>query len=85
MWQGDLQKVREDANARRLEEAGREQDRTHTEVLAWLRDLGLAFGYRVHLAATDRARALGAGQLGDGVWPNFPFQSLDCRARTQCG
>ncbi|MBI2752868.1 MAG: hypothetical protein HYX46_05055 [Betaproteobacteria bacterium] len=41
---------------RKLVDAGRECDRTHTEVQAWLRDLGRALGFSVHVAANDRGR-----------------------------
>lgn len=47
-------------------------DRTHTEAQGWLRDLGLALGFEVHVAANDRGRAFGPGRLGDGCWPELP-------------
>lgn len=72
-WQADLTRVREEsAAARRAEERGREGDRTHTEVQAWLRDLGRALGYDVWVAANDRGRAYGAGSLGDGCLECLP-------------
>ncbi|GGE22311.1 hypothetical protein GCM10011529_31140 [Polymorphobacter glacialis] len=40
---------------------GAEIDRSHSEVQAWLRDLGRALGYGVWMAANDR------GRLHDGV------------------
>lgn len=57
-WLAELGKARE--SAKRLDgsiSADRERDRTHTEVQAWLRDLGLALGYHVWVAANDRGRA----------------------------
>ena len=47
-------------------------DRTHTEIQAWLRDLGRALGFDVWVAANDRARAFGTGRLGDGCLPSLP-------------
>ena len=41
-------------------------DRTHTEIQGWLRDLGRALGYQVWIAQNDRGRSFGAGRLGDG-------------------
>lgn len=73
LWQSDLAAVRDqDARARKLIEAGREGDRTHTEVQGWLRDLGLALGFEVHVAANDRGRAFGPGRLGDGCCTELP-------------
>lgn len=36
--------------------AQNESDRSHAEIQAWLRDLGLALGYDVWIAANDRGR-----------------------------
>jgi len=72
-WQEDLTRVREEsAAARRAEERGREGDRTHTEVQAWLRDLGRALGFDVWVAANDRSRAYGSGSLADGCLDRLP-------------
>ncbi|MBR0965546.1 type II restriction endonuclease [Bradyrhizobium diazoefficiens] len=57
-WLAELSKARE--AAKMLEgaiAAAREGDRTHTEIQAWLKDLGLALGYKVWIAANDRGRA----------------------------
>ena len=51
---------------------GKDNDRTHTEVQSWLRDLGLALGFDVWIASNDRARACGKGQLGDGCLQELP-------------
>ncbi len=69
-WEADLARVREmaDANLR----AASENDRTHTEVQGWLRDLGLALGFEVWVAANDRNRNLCAGRLGDGCLEALP-------------
>lgn len=71
-WEADLAKVREDTRARKEIEAGREGDRTHTEVQGWLRDLGRALGFDVYVAANDRGRPLGQGRLGDGCREDLP-------------
>ncbi len=41
-----------------------EGDRTHTEIQAWLRDLGHALGYQVWIAANDRSRIHAGQALG---------------------
>ncbi len=77
-WETDLASVRaQDAKARKLIEAGREGDRTHTEVQGWLRDLGFALGFHVHVAANDRGRPCGKGRLGDGCREELPGTLLD--------
>ena len=47
-------------------------DRTHTEIQHWLRDLGRALGYQVHVAANDRGRECADGRLGDGCLSELP-------------
>jgi type II restriction enzyme len=70
-WLADLERVRE--TARTKADAAREAgDRSHTEVQLWLRDLGLALGYAVHVAANDRNRGSGVGRLGDGCLRDLP-------------
>jgi type II restriction enzyme len=77
-WETDLARVRgEDAKARKAIEAAREGDRTHTEIQGWLRDLGLALGFDVYVAANDRGRPLGAGHLGDGCREALPAALAD--------
>jgi len=71
-WEADLAKVREDASVRRTIEAGREGDRTHTEVQGWLRDLGRALRFQVFVAANDRSRPYAGGRLGDGCLDELP-------------
>lgn len=41
-----------------------EGERTHTEIQAWLRDLGHALGYQVWIAANDRSRIHDGQALG---------------------
>jgi type II restriction enzyme len=72
-WQSDLAKVRDDgARSQKSLLAAREADHTHTEVQGWLRDLGLALGFEVWIAANDRARAYAAGRLADGCLDRLP-------------
>lgn len=72
-WRSDLARVREaSARERKVLDAGREGDRTHTEVQGWLRDLGRALGFDVWVAANDRSRALGDGKLGDDCLSALP-------------
>lgn len=67
-WASDLAKVR----AKAVNPVGEAEDRSHTEIQGWLRDLGLAFGYKVWIAQNDRGRAFGFGQLGDGCLEKLP-------------
>lgn len=65
-WEADLARVREEAGrSSKVIAEGREGDHTHTEIQGWLRDLGLAVGYDVWIAANDRGRPFGSGKLGD--------------------
>ena len=68
-WEADLARVRDEAAVRPVDRNG---DRTHTEIQAWLRDLGSAFGFGVHVAANDRGRPFGDGRLGDGCLDELP-------------
>ena len=49
-----------------------DNERTHTEIQAWLRDLGLALGYSVWIAANDRGRVLNGSPLGIGCLERLP-------------
>jgi type II restriction enzyme len=72
-WRADLARVREEsAKQRKVLDAGREGDRTHTEIQGWLRDLGRDLGFDVWVASNDRARELSSGQLGDGCLTSLP-------------
>lgn len=72
-WEADLARVREDSakNVKALA-ASHENDRTHTEVQGWLRDLGLALGFGVWIATNDRARPYRDGKLADGCLDALP-------------
>ncbi|MFX7029295.1 type II restriction endonuclease, partial [Acinetobacter baumannii] len=66
-WGQRLEAAREEA--RTLSKAAMaqgESERTHTEIQAWLRDLGLALGYDVWIAANDRGRPFNGSALGHG-------------------
>lgn len=79
-WEQALAAVRaEDAATRRARQAAREGDRTHTEIQGWLRDLGMALGFSVYVAANDRGRPCGTGRLGDGCMEALPqvLESVD--------
>ena len=58
-------------------EAARANDRTHTEVQGWLRDLGRALGFDVWIAINDRGRALAGGELADGCLDQLPASARD--------
>ncbi|NBW75762.1 MAG: type II restriction endonuclease [Sphingomonadaceae bacterium] len=72
-WGRRLDAVR--AEAARLDKtqlAQGESERTHTEMQAWLRDLGMALGYRVWIAANDRGRLFEGAPLGKGCLDLLP-------------
>ena len=72
-WEADLVQVRADADKdRKAREAERAADTTHTTVQGWLRDLGIALGFRVFIAANDQSRRCGEGKLGDGCLAELP-------------
>lgn len=72
-WEADLAGVREEADrANKALQAAREEDRTHTEVQGWLRDLGRALGFEVWVASNDHNRAYAGGRLADGCRDCLP-------------
>lgn len=72
-WEADLARVRaEGARAAKALQAAREGDHTHTEIQGWLRDLGTALGFKVWIAANDRARPYGGGRLADHCLDSLP-------------
>lgn len=75
-WLDDLQRLRTAAPPIERAEA---EGRTHEEIQAWLRDLGAALGFDVHVAANDRARPWSGGRLGDGCLEDLPA-ALDAHA-----
>ena len=72
-WQADLARVREESEkSRRTGERERDGDRTHTQVQAWLRDLGRSLGFDGWVAANDRGRPHEGATLGDGCLDRLP-------------
>lgn len=73
LWLADLARVRAEGAAmvKARQQAG-ENDRTHTEIQGWLRDLGLALGYSVWIASNDRNRSYDGGVLGQGCLEQLP-------------
>ena len=72
-WLEELSKARD--AAKKLEgqsAAARDGDRTHTEIQAWLRDLGHALGYKVWVAANDRGRTYNGSTLAAGCLNCLP-------------
>ena len=72
-WGERLEAAREEA--RTLSKAALregENERTHTEIQAWLRDLGLALGYDVWIASNDRSRPFNGSPLGHGCLERLP-------------
>ena len=75
VWRQDLERVRSEADASaRAREKEAESDRTHTEVQAWLRDLGIALGYEVWVAANDAGRIWEGAPLSRGCRSQFPHE-----------
>ena len=73
-WLEDLNRVRA-SNA--VDAKQIDGDRSHTEIQAWLRDLGKALGFSVWVAANDRNRVWRDGRLGDGCLPELPQWLVD--------
>lgn len=71
-WRKDLERVRQHAAKDKSLETACSGDRTHTEVQGWLRDLGLALGFQVWIAANDRSRIFNGGKLGQGCLETLP-------------
>ena len=72
-WGRRLDAVRaEAAKLDKTQLAQGESERTHTEMQAWLRDLGLALGYRVWIAANDRGRLFEGTPLREGCLDLLP-------------
>lgn len=72
-WLERLLKAREEAHKlAKTAAAENEADRSHTEIQAWLRDLGFALGFEVWIAANDRSREIGGAALGRGCLQELP-------------
>lgn len=85
-WEQDLELVRaEGAASRKAALQAREADHTHTEVQGWLRDLGVALGYDVWIAANDRSREYAGGKLADGCLAELPGALANSRSAGAIG
>ncbi|MBA4137007.1 MAG: type II restriction endonuclease, partial [Opitutus sp.] len=72
-WEADLAKVREEsASAQRAHRRNAEEEQSHTEVQGMLRDLGLALGFNVWIAANDAGRIFAGNRLGAGCVETLP-------------
>ena len=72
-WEADLQRVRDETRqAQKAMQQAENSDRTHTEIQGWLRDLGMALGFDVWIAANDRKRPCDSGTLGDRCLDDLP-------------
>lgn len=71
VWEAELQRVRAVADEHRRKPA-LDNDRTHTDIQGWLRDLGFALGFNVWIASNDRSRSFAAGKLGDRCLSELP-------------
>lgn len=72
-WEADLALVRAQADqANKALLKAQEEDRTHTEIQGWLRDLGRALGFGVWVASNDRNRVYGGGRLADQCLESLP-------------
>jgi len=72
-WEADLDRVRaEVASVSKLLKQAEQGDYTHTQVQAWLRDLGRSLGFQVFVASNDRGRPWREGRLGDGCVECLP-------------
>jgi type II restriction enzyme len=72
-WASRLEAAREEARTlSKTAMAQGESERTHTEIQAWLRDLGFALGYDVWIASNDRGRPFNGSPLGHGCLERLP-------------
>ena len=72
-WEADLARVREEAaNLKKSVKSSESDDRTHGEVQAWMRDLGLALGFDVWIAANDQSRLVDGKPLATGCCRELP-------------
>lgn len=78
-WEADLAEVRAHAAQwDKLIADARNGDQTHGEIQGWLRDLGLALGFGVWIAANDQSRPYAGGKLSDGCLAELPPALATC-------
>ncbi|HEY0282942.1 MAG TPA: type II restriction endonuclease [Rhizomicrobium sp.] len=74
-WRAELDRARaEAANANAALVKAASDDHTHTKVQGWLRDLGLALGFHVWIAANDQNRNYNGDKLGKGCIDDLPVR-----------
>lgn len=74
-WKAELEQVRDQAERMgKALSATLHSEQTHTEVQGWLRDLGLALGFKVWVASNDRNRPYAGGKLADRCLDMLPDQ-----------
>ena len=72
-WTARLEAAKEEARSlSKAAMAQGESERTHSEIQAWLRDLGFALGYDVWIASNDRGRSFNGTALGHGCLERLP-------------
>jgi type II restriction enzyme len=72
-WRQDLVRVREESAAQsKAATSASASDQSHTQIQGCLRDIGLAMGFSVWIAANDRNRVHESGVLGDGCLTVLP-------------
>jgi type II restriction enzyme len=72
-WFERLEIARQEARAlSKAQIAQGESDRSHSEIQAWLRDLGHALGYDIWIAANDRGRVFNGVPLGKDCLEHLP-------------
>lgn len=73
-WLSRLERARtEAATLSKAQIVQGEVERTHSEIQAWLRDLGLSLGYDVWMAANDRGRLHEGVPLGRNCLERLPL------------
>jgi type II restriction enzyme len=78
-WDEHVQAARRAAVAHAARVAADEAaETTHHQMQGWLRDLGLALGFRIWIAANDRQRAYGGGRLAEGCLEALPAPLDTC-------
>lgn len=78
-WNARLQTARAEAESLNKQSlSNQESDRTHTEVQAWLRDLGKSLGFSVWIAANDRGRLYQNAPLSKGCLDQLPQSLMGC-------
>ena len=74
-WEADLARVREDAaKLKKSVQASEADQRTHAEIQAWLRDVGLALGFDIWIAANDQSRLVDGKPLATGCCRELPAE-----------